>query len=144
MRRHGFGSNLPYGYNSLISEDHANQLLFVLSKFDKLQKMRGKIYARYKKNLSNYNIIEKKDGTEPSYHKLVLLTDRRNELKDYLEKYGIETKIHYKNTLDEKNIVHYPNAKRLCRQALSLPIYPFLKNNEIDYICEKIQEFQNV
>ena len=28
LRRHGFSTNYEYGYNSLISEDHCNQLLF--------------------------------------------------------------------------------------------------------------------
>ena len=34
-------------YNSLISEDHANQLLLILDKFDKLQRARKKVYKRY-------------------------------------------------------------------------------------------------
>ena len=28
LRRHGLGSNYEYGYNSLMPEDHCNQLLF--------------------------------------------------------------------------------------------------------------------
>ena len=36
LRRQGLNGKTSYGYNSLISEDHANQLLLLLSKFDKL------------------------------------------------------------------------------------------------------------
>jgi dTDP-4-amino-4,6-dideoxygalactose transaminase len=144
LRRHGQNSNLPYGYNSLISEDHANQLLFLLSKFDKLQKMREKVFKRYKKLLPNSLFIESQDGTKSSYHKLVMLTERRDELKTYLARNGVETKIHYVKTLDPNNTGQYPNAESICAKAISLPIYPHLKTTEVDYICERINKFNGV
>ena len=58
LRRHGLSGNSRYGYNSLISEDHANQLLLLLKKFDKLQKMREKVFKRYKKNLFEVEFLE--------------------------------------------------------------------------------------
>jgi dTDP-4-amino-4,6-dideoxygalactose transaminase len=70
-----------------------------------------------------------------------MLTDSRDQLKVYLEQQGIETKIHYSQILDTVNAGLYPIAENICRQAISLPIYPFLQNKEIDYICEKIKEF---
>jgi dTDP-4-amino-4,6-dideoxygalactose transaminase len=144
LRRHGLNGKTAYGYNSLIPEDHANQLLLLLSKFDKLQKMRQKVFKRYKKNLAHIDFVEMQDNTQSSYHKLVMLSDRRDELKIYLAQNGIETKIHYTKTLDSKNIGQYPNAETMCAKALSLPIYPHLEMDEIDYICNKIKGFTNV
>ena len=141
LRRHGLNSKTSYGYNSLISEDHANQLLLILSKFDKLQKMREKVFKKYKQLLPHDEFIETRDDTQSSYHKLVILSDRRDELKTYLAQNGIETKIHYTKTLDNKNIGQYPNAESLCAKALSLPIYPHLKMDEVIYICERINKF---
>ena len=141
LRRHGLNGKTPYGYNSLISEDHANQLLLLLSKFDKLQKMREKVFKKYKQLLPHDEFIETQDDTQSSYHKLVILSDRRDELKTYLAQNGIETKIHYTKTLDNKKIGKYPNAESLCAKALSLPIYPHLKMDEVDYICERINKF---
>ena len=89
------GSNLDYGYNSLLSDDHANQLLFLLSKFDKLQKARKKVYERYRKNLPQFSFVGADNPHESSYHKLVILVEKRDELKDWLKTEGIETKIHY-------------------------------------------------
>ena len=100
LRRHGKGGKHTYGYNSLISEDHSNQLLLLLTKFDRLQKMREKVCTRYKKNIPEVQIICAGPKTKSSNHKLVILTDRRDELKKYLETKGIETKIHYAKTLD--------------------------------------------
>jgi dTDP-4-amino-4,6-dideoxygalactose transaminase len=144
LRRQGLNGKTSYGYNSLISEDHANQLLLLLSKFDKLQKMRKKVFERYKKNLEHTNFIETQENTQSSYHKLVLLSDRRDELKTYLAQNGIETKVHYNKTLDSKNVGQYPNAENMCAKALSLPIYPHLEMYEVDYICERIRKFNGV
>ena len=141
LRRHGLNGKTLYGYNSLISEDHANQLLLILSKFDKLQKMREKVFKKYKQLLPHDEFIETRDDTQSSYHKLVILSDRRDELKTYLAQNGIETKVHYTKTLDNKNIGQYPNAESLCAKALSLPIYPHLKMDEVIYICERINKF---
>jgi dTDP-4-amino-4,6-dideoxygalactose transaminase len=58
-----------------------------------------------------------------------------------LQTKGIETKIHYAKLLDNNRIGTYPNAEKLCNMALSLPIYPYLKTDEVDFICDKIKEF---
>ena len=144
LRRQGLNGKTSYGYNSLISEDHANQLLLILSKFDKLQKMRKKVFERYKMNLAHIDFVETQENTQSSYHKLVMLTNRRDELKTYLAQNGIETKIHYTKTLDSNNIGQYPNAESICAKALSLPIYPHLEMYEVDYVCERIRKFNGV
>jgi dTDP-4-amino-4,6-dideoxygalactose transaminase len=144
LRRHGLLDNQSYGYNSVISEDHAHQLLLILQKFDKLQSMRQKVMKRYKKNLPGVKFIETAENTVSSNHKLVILSNNRDKLKTYLHTKGIETKIHYSKTLDNKGLGQYKNAEMLCAMALSLPIYPHLEKKEIDFICEMIKEFMNV
>jgi dTDP-4-amino-4,6-dideoxygalactose transaminase len=140
LRRHGLTGNDIYGYNSLISEDHANQLLLILAKFNKLQTMREKIAKRYKKNLPELSFMESRPKTQSSNHKLVVLFDKRDELKQYLQDNGIETRVHYAKTLDSDSS-RYPNAESICSRALSLPIYPHLRLDEVDYICDRIKEF---
>jgi dTDP-4-amino-4,6-dideoxygalactose transaminase len=140
-RRHGLSGKDRYGYNSLISEDHANQLLLLLDKFDRLQKMRDKVCNRYRKNMPEVQILCASPDTKSSNHKFVILSDRRDELKEYLHTKGIQTKIHYTKTLDSQNTGQYPQAENICAKALSLPIYPHLKMSEVDYICDRIKEF---
>ena len=129
-------------YNSVLADDHANQLLLFLNKFKKLQKMRKKIYERYKENLPDAHFLIDETG-KPSYHKLVLLTKKRDDLQKYLEEAGVETKIHYKQILNEQyaGLYTYPYADSICKNAISLPIYPYLKLEEVDYICERINKF---
>ena len=142
LRRHGLDSNFDYGYNSLLADDHANQLLFLLTKFDKLQKLRKKVYERYQKNLPQFTFVGVDNPHQSSFHKLVILIEKRDEIKKWLEAEGIETKIHYSKTLNPNET--YPMADSFCKKSLSLPIYPFLKTHEIDLICKKIKEFYNV
>jgi dTDP-4-amino-4,6-dideoxygalactose transaminase len=73
-----------------------------------------------------------------------MLDDDRDRLKEYLGEQGIETKIHYPEILDTVNKGLYPVAENICRQAISLPIYPFLQDVEIDHICEKIKNFHGI
>ena len=143
LRRHGLqGKRIPYGYNSLIPEDHAAQLNLLLDKFDSLQDKRTKIAERYFKNLPYEEFIRANKNTTSSYHKLVLLHNKRDELQKYLATHGIDTKIHYDKTLDPLN--SYPEAEKICKRALSLPIYPYLSLSEVDYICERINCFNGV
>jgi len=144
LRRHGTAGGHEYGYNSLIPEDHSHQLLLILKNFDRLQKKRHKVFKRYRDNLPGYDFIETREGTKSSYHKLVLRVKHRDELRTHLDKAGVETKVHYTETLDKKSNNFYVNANSLCSQTLSLPIYPHLENQEIDYICQKIKEFRGV
>ena len=144
LRRHGTLGGHDYGYNSLIPEDHAHQLLLILRKFDKLQKKRKRVFRRYLKNLPGHDFIVTPEGTTSSHHKLVLLCEDRNGMHEFLARSGIETKIHYREILDTKSNSIYANARQLCSKSLSLPIYPHLENKEIDYVCERIKAFQDV
>ena len=145
LRRHGFqGSNVEYGYNSLISEDHCAQLSFLLDKFKSLQKDRKKIAEWYYKYLPYGDFIKPQKDTESSYHKMVITHPKRDQLKDFLNSAGIETRIHYNKILDHHNLDRYPNAVKLSNTVLSLPIYPFLKESEVKFICERIKQFDGI
>jgi len=76
-------------------------------------------------------------------------TVARNRLIELLAEDGIGTSVHYKPlhrmsyyqtkyNLQKKN---YPNAERLWRGTLSLPIYPSLTTKQLAYICERIHYF---
>ncbi len=143
LRRHAINStDFDYGYNSVISEDHAAQLLVLLDHYDELQANRERVAMRYYSNLSNSIFIRGDEKNKRSYHKLVMLDEERDALKLYLDSQGIETKIHYAETLDTAG--SYPVAEDLCSKSISLPIYPFLRNDEIDYVCKKIKDFHGI
>ena len=148
LRYHGAGSlPVPYGYNSVMSEDHCAQVNFLLTKYKKLQNKRAALRERYDKNLKRYTFypIATQKDTISSNHKYVIKVDDRDKLRAYLLDKGIETQVHYERPMPHTAFFtcaySFPNAEKLSREALSLPLYPHLKDSEVDYICEHLVKF---
>lgn len=124
------------GTNSKMSESDCACMLVKLRYFDSWQKRRTEIADYYSENIAEYVIVPRiEPNVIPSWHKYVIQSDRRNDLKMYLERKGIETKIHY-----EKPIFRTKNATKLCNRVLSLPIYPELSDEEVEYIVKSIRK----
>jgi dTDP-4-amino-4,6-dideoxygalactose transaminase len=83
------------------------------------------------------------------YHIFMVRTARRDALQEYLNKNGIGTLIHYpvpphlQKAYSEFNYSKgsFPIAEIIAKTSLSLPLYPGLKNEEIDYVCDTIKKF---
>jgi dTDP-4-amino-4,6-dideoxygalactose transaminase len=118
----------------------------------KTQKYNSK-FKNYSKNLQSktYNLQLPIEASYAKhiYHLFVVRTDRRDELKSYLEKYGIGTAIHYPSPIHFQPSMKYlgykrgdfPVSEEMSRGLLSLPIYPELQKEEVVYICQKIKAF---
>jgi len=72
-------------------------------------------------------------GDEPCWHIFAIETDKRDELKEFLNKYGIETMIHYPE-VPYSTFWKVPEAERWTKKTLSLPIAPHVKPRD----CAKI------
>lgn len=149
LRYHGVnGADIEYGYNSVMSESQSAQLNVLMMDFNTLQDRRQQVrdqYNQHLKRLLNVKTIDTQTNTIGSNHKLVILCKDRDSLKEFLANKGIETQIHYNEILPHTkyfdNKRSFPNAERISKECLSLPIYPHLKKNEIKYICDMIGEF---
>lgn len=83
------------------------------------------------------------------YHLYVVRTKNRDQLQSHLYDNGIGTGIHYPFPLHLTGAYKYlgykkgdfPVAKNVADEILSLPKYPQLTSNQIEYVCEKIKEF---
>lgn len=119
-----------------------------LSKVEWMQKKREEIANRYIKAFENFDIglpHIKKDRTT-SWHLFVIKIKNRDIVYEKLKDLGIGTSVHfipihkhsyYKDKygyIDE----NYPIANSVFAKSLSLPIYPSLKDEEIDYIIESL------
>ena len=148
LRYHSTGTaKLDHGYNSCLSNDHANVLNFLLSKYKGLIAKTKKVRKWYDSKLLDLGIssIKTNNGTISNNHKLVIKTQDRDGLRKFLETKGIQTQIHYKQPMSKMKMFsseqEMPNAERFCSDVLSLPIHPFLKKSEVDYICKCIGEY---
>jgi len=86
---------------------------------------------------------------EHVFHLYVVRARKRNQLREFLFKNGIETGIHYPTALPNlkayKNLGYtpddFPVSSTLQDEIISLPMYPELTEIEIDYIVNAIKKF---
>jgi dTDP-4-amino-4,6-dideoxygalactose transaminase len=81
-------------------------------------------------------------------HIILMYMPDRNSLHTHLITEGVESKIHYDYTLGDlpmsKNLVKpdmLSTSVMLSRGVLSLPLYPELADEEVEYIAEKVNSY---
>lgn len=142
------------GRNSRLDTLQGAVLSLKLKYLDSWNSKRINLADRYVSNLSDLPSISlpvKPESAKHVFHLFVIRVeaDRREQLQDYLKTQNIETGVHYpvaisklKATTEELNMkVDCPNAETASREVLSLPMYPELQMEQVDFICEKIKEF---
>lgn len=155
LRSHGKGEtrydNIRIGFNSRLDTIQAKVLLVKLSAFSKHELEDVNILARrYDRELDKrIKIPLIPDNMMSSYAQYTLRFDS-TILRDYvicaLEKKNIQTQVYYPIPLDKQaafeNIKKYQidlsNSKLLCDTCLSIPLHPYLKKREQDYIISSI------
>lgn len=152
MRNHGLVTRDKvsfWGYNSRLDELQAAVLRYRLKYLSATFAMRqhcAKIYDEGLKFLTPVTVPVKREEFH-TYHLYVIQCEERDQLKDYLARYGIETKIHYPIPIHRQNAALYLEADSLPQtewQAdtiLSLPINQYLSAEQIYFVIEKIKAF---
>jgi perosamine synthetase len=89
-------------------------------------------------------------GVKPVYHLYVIRTSLRDKLKIWLEQRGVQCGVHYPLPIHLQPAYRelfayrggeFPNSEFLSKMALSLPMFPELRKDEIGYVCENIHDF---
>jgi len=84
------------------------------------------------------------------YHQYSIRVNNRNELQKYLAESGIPSMIYYPVPLHMQQAYKYqykygdfPVTEKASEEIISIPMHTELDDSQIDYICEKIIEFNN-
>lgn len=154
LRNHGRTekyTHLEVGYGDRLDTLQAAILLTKLRQLKKWNIGRRKIANIYNHALKNLPIKlpYPADWAEAVYHLYVIRTDKRNELKDYLKKQGIESGIHYPIPLHLQPAYKYLGYKKgdfmmseqAAQEILSLPLYPELNKQQIEFIANSLKKF---
>jgi dTDP-4-amino-4,6-dideoxygalactose transaminase len=83
------------------------------------------------------------------YHLFIVETEQRDTLREHLSKAGIETGIHYPKPIHLQEAYadlgyqkgDFPQAERLARRVLSLPIFAELKSEQTERVVQDIKFF---
>ncbi len=153
MRERGHGALKKYdhkfsGRNSRLDTINCAILNIKLSKYNEAIFKRNQLAKIYFKELAKVRQIElfklKKNNTNV-FHQFVIRTPKRNQLRDFLKKRGIDTMIHYPYMLNELNFFKFKkklsNSHNLGKKILSLPISEEHPKKQIIYVIKSIQKF---
>jgi dTDP-4-amino-4,6-dideoxygalactose transaminase len=145
------------GYNSRLDDIQAGVLSAKLKHIDEWNALRRKWAARYSAGLRaarNITLPYEKPGYYHVYHLYVIETrrpDQRDPLLEFLSTSGIDAKCHYPIAIHQQEGYPWgkgarvagaiPNSERNAACCISLPMFPELNEEEVDYVIEKVLEW---
>jgi len=139
-----------WGYNSRLDTIQAAILNVKFKYHDERIEKRRRNAKIYNEELKDFvRVPVEKPNEKCVYHTYIIQTDKRDELKSYLETKGIETKIHYPIPIHlqkcaenlRNKVGDFPVAEMQADEILSLPIYPELSEKQLNYITKMIGRF---
>jgi perosamine synthetase len=137
------------GYKYHMNDIQAAIARVQLKRLDKVNQIRYELVQRYRENLEpvkDIELLETKNWGKSSNHLFVILSKKRDKIMKYLNSNGIATSIHYtpvhKFSLYKKDYANLklPVTERVSEEVLTLPLFPDLKEEEVEFICNKIKE----
>ena len=151
MRNYGESKkyyNKYIGFNSRLDELQAAFLRVKLKHLDEMNIKKSYIAKRYISEISNKIIIlpEVLPYCEPVWHQFVVRTNKRDNLKRFLNENGIDTLIHYPIPPHLQEAYRHlritegrlPISERLSKSVLSLPISWTMESESISAIVKLI------
>lgn len=139
LRDHGRvnGECQELGYNYRMDEMSAALGLSQLRKIDRFLERRKEIAYKY---CRAFDMVFNENH---AYHLFVILVDNRDQVKARLLDMGISTQVHYKpiHLLPAYNTgLSLPKSEAYYKRCLSLPIYPTLKDSEVDHVINSVRQ----
>ena len=138
------------GYNSRLDELQAAVLLAKLKIVNQLNRNRIKIASLYNKLITNKKIIKpyKKNNYFHVYNQYTIKVENRLKFINHLEKFSIPYGIYYPIPIYKQKAFSgfrykykLNNTERICKQCISIPIYPELSNDKVEYISNIINKY---
>lgn len=136
------------GFNYRMTDIHAALGSSQLKRLDSFISTRLKIANFYIEELNNHFDVIKKDLNEgSSNHLFIIKTEKRDIVRTELLKNKIFTTIHYfpihlqpyYKEIGFKS-GDFPNAEKYGQQALSIPLHPGLKKQDLKFICKVLKK----
>lgn len=145
------GGQVSYvrGINSRLDEMQACYLRAFLTRLPAWNARRAELARMYDERLRGIPGIRLVARPRPSVcHLYVVRAKRRDKLREFLASCGIATGIHYPVPLHlqpafrgKQKPGSLPNAEKACREILSLPLHPFLTENQVDLVADRVKSF---
>jgi dTDP-4-amino-4,6-dideoxygalactose transaminase len=139
------------GFNARLDEIQAVILRAKLPHLTEYNELRRSHAKKYSDLLADSPVIAptERAGNEHIYHMYVIQAPRRDELQVWLKERGVGTGIHYpvpihlQESIGDLKIKYTPMpvTENIVTKILSLPMYPELKDEQIQVVAEEIKSF---
>ena len=149
-----YGSDTKYhhiykGVNSRLDEIQAAFLRIKLRHLDEYNAERNRIAEKYLAKIHNPLIALPRIGADRTHvwHIFAVMCEYRDKLHDYLAEKGIGTVSHYpiaicnQECYKDENLCHGHLTEKIAAQELSIPMYVGMKEEEIGYVIDALNEF---
>ncbi|MBI2483938.1 DegT/DnrJ/EryC1/StrS family aminotransferase [Candidatus Uhrbacteria bacterium] len=160
-----------HSHNLLMDNLHAALLNVKMKYFPRWLERRREIAALYHNGLRDVSPVQTPHFDDNRYTDIytnyVIRAERRDELKKYLDDNGIETLVSWPSPTyseplfaDPKLNSEYggqprlvsesgaintlPNTEKICREVISLPLYPELSDEEAGHVVQTIKSFYSI
>jgi dTDP-4-amino-4,6-dideoxygalactose transaminase len=155
LRDHGQDTKYRHpllGVNGRLDELQAVVLKVKLPHLDGWNESRRRLARAYDAGLPSAVVKPKEmPWAKHVYHLYVIRTPQRDQLRAWLEAKGVAAAMHYPIPVHLQEAcqgywgdgVSLPVTEQMAGEILSLPIYPELGTDEVDYICDCVREFTN-
>jgi len=144
--------HLEVGYNMRLDEIQAAVLSVKLGQLDEMNASRQQAAGWYYEMLGDASGVttpaRRADGSTHIYHLFVALCPRRDDLRAFLDEKGVGTGIHYPTPPHLQPAYadlgyregSFPVSEKLAAEMLSLPMFPGLTRDEVQFVCDGIAE----
>lgn len=154
---HDHGSNKKY-YHDMLGHNYRmhgfqgavlNIKLQYLKQWIEMRRRNASVYRKKLKGVEGIECFEEMNYAKHVYHLFVVLAEKRDELQKFLMENDIATGLHYPIPLHMQKAYEFlnygkntfPVTMEYKDKILSLPMYPELTEDQIDFVVSKINEF---
>lgn len=146
--------NYLIGYNSRMDAIQARVLDIKLDYLDGFNARRSEIADFYEKELgTGVPVItpKVKNGMKAVWHQYAFRCDAKDEMGNFLASKGVASAAFYPVPLHLQKAFNYlqykegdlPVAEKITKQTVCLPIFPELRQDELEYVVACVKEFFN-
>jgi dTDP-4-amino-4,6-dideoxygalactose transaminase len=139
------------GFNSRLDTVQAVVLSAKLKHLDQWNKMRNekaKYYSELLKSVKGVVAPVIKSDRTHVFQTFAIRTKNRDKICEALQKKNIGVLIHYPIPLHLQEAYKelkykkgsFPVAEKLCKEVLSLPMFPHMTNEQIEYVVDSVRE----
>lgn len=120
-----------------------------IKQWNESRRKHAELYTELLKDIEEVITPKVRVNSKHTFHLYVIRSKQRNQLQEFLKQQGIETQIHYPTPLPFMKAYSYlnykpedfPVADQYQHQILSLPMYPELTKEEIEFVVSNIRKF---